>query len=108
MVSAATPAASRGRCSDRRAPGHRHRDAAAAHWDRAGARSDPATAAAQAAWAVLAAYYHRLRHGGGDYIDFSRFEAVVQALDPPFGSQGQAASGLKRSGGWRGRPWPWR
>ena len=63
-----------------------------------------ATAAAQAAWAVLAAYYHRLRHGGGDYIDFSRFEAVVQALDPPFGSQGQAASGLKRAGGWRGRP----
>lgn len=63
-----------------------------------------ATAAAQAAWAVLAAYYHRLRHGHGDYIDFSRFEAVVQALDPPFGSQGQAASGLKRSGGWRGRP----
>ncbi|MGU3501517.1 CoA transferase [Mycobacterium sp. C31M] len=63
-----------------------------------------ATAAAQAAWAVLAAYYHRLRHGGGDYIDFSRFEAVVQALDPPFGSQGQAASGLKRSSSWRGRP----
>ncbi|WP_395311418.1 CoA transferase [Mycobacterium sp. AMU20-3851] len=63
-----------------------------------------ATAAAQAAWAVLAAYYHQLRHGSGDYIDFSRFEAVVQALDPPFGSQGQAASGLKRSGGWRGRP----
>lgn len=63
-----------------------------------------ATAAAQAAWAVLAAYYHRLRHGGGDYIDFSRFEAVVQALDPPYGSQGQAAAGLKRLGGWRGRP----
>ncbi len=63
-----------------------------------------ATAAAQAAWAVLAAYYHRLRHGGGEHIDFSRFEAVVQALDPPFGSQGQAAAGLKRSGGWRGRP----
>ncbi|AHC25936.2 MULTISPECIES: CaiB/BaiF CoA-transferase family protein [Mycobacteriaceae] len=63
-----------------------------------------ATAAAQAAWAVLAAYYHRLRHGGGEHIDFSRFEAVVQALDPPFGSQGQAAAGLKRTGGWRGRP----
>ena len=47
-----------------------------------------ASAAAQAAWAVLAAYYHRLRHGGGDYIDFSRFEAVVQALDPPFGLAG--------------------
>lgn len=63
-----------------------------------------ATAAAQAAWVVLAAYYHRLRHGGGDYIDFSRFEAVVQALDPPYGSQGQAAAGQKRTGGWRGRP----
>jgi crotonobetainyl-CoA:carnitine CoA-transferase CaiB-like acyl-CoA transferase len=63
-----------------------------------------ATAAAQAAWAVLAAYYHRLRHGSGDYIDFSRFEAVVQALDPPYGSQGQAAAGQKRPGGWRGRP----
>jgi crotonobetainyl-CoA:carnitine CoA-transferase CaiB-like acyl-CoA transferase len=64
-----------------------------------------ATAAVQAAWAALAAYYHRLRYGRGDYIDFSRFEAVVQSLDPPFGSEGQAAVGLKRSGElWRGRP----
>jgi crotonobetainyl-CoA:carnitine CoA-transferase CaiB-like acyl-CoA transferase len=64
-----------------------------------------ATAAVQAAWAALAAYYHRLRYGTGDYIDFSRLEAVVQALDPPFGSEGQAAVGLKRSGElWRGRP----
>ncbi len=64
-----------------------------------------ATAAVQAAWAALAAYYHRLRYGTGDYIDFSRFEAVVQSLDPPFGSEGQAAVGLKRSGElWRGRP----
>jgi crotonobetainyl-CoA:carnitine CoA-transferase CaiB-like acyl-CoA transferase len=64
-----------------------------------------ATAAVQAAWAALAAYYHRLRCGTGEYIDFSRFEAVVQALDPPFGSEGQAAVGLKRSGElWRGRP----
>ena len=37
-----------------------------------------ATAAVQAAWAALVAYYHRLRYGTGDYIDFSRFEAVVQ------------------------------
>ena len=37
-----------------------------------------ATAAVQAAWAALVAYYHRLRCGRGDYIDFSRFEAVVQ------------------------------
>jgi crotonobetainyl-CoA:carnitine CoA-transferase CaiB-like acyl-CoA transferase len=64
-----------------------------------------ATAAVQAAWAALAAYYHRLRCGTGEYIDFSRFEAVVQCLDPPFGSEGQAAVGLKRSSElWRGRP----
>jgi crotonobetainyl-CoA:carnitine CoA-transferase CaiB-like acyl-CoA transferase len=53
----------------------------------------------------LVAHYHRMRCGTGDYIDFSRFEAVVQALDPPFGSEGQAAVGQKRSGElWRGRP----
>jgi crotonobetainyl-CoA:carnitine CoA-transferase CaiB-like acyl-CoA transferase len=64
-----------------------------------------ATAAVQAAWAALAAYYHRLHCGTGEYIDFSRFEAVVQSLDPPFGSEGQAAVGLKRSSElWRGRP----
>jgi crotonobetainyl-CoA:carnitine CoA-transferase CaiB-like acyl-CoA transferase len=64
-----------------------------------------ATAAVQAAWAALVAYYHRLRCGTGEYVDFSRFEAVVQALDPPFGTEGQAAVGLKRSSElWRGRP----
>ena len=64
-----------------------------------------ATAAVQAAWAALAAYYHRLQCGTGEYIDFSRFEGVVQALDPPFGTEGQAAVGLKRSSElWRGRP----
>ncbi|HEX2402929.1 MAG TPA: CoA transferase [Mycobacterium sp.] len=64
-----------------------------------------ATAAVQAAWAALAAYYHRLRCGTGEYIDFSRFEAVLQSLDPPFGSEGQAAVGVKRSHElWRGRP----
>ena len=64
-----------------------------------------ATAAVQAAWAVLAAYYQRLRYGTGDYLDFSRFEAVLQCLDPPFGAEGQAAVGRKRSGEvWRGRP----
>jgi crotonobetainyl-CoA:carnitine CoA-transferase CaiB-like acyl-CoA transferase len=35
-----------------------------------------ATASTQAAWAALVAYFHRLRWGRGDYIDFSRFEAV--------------------------------
>jgi crotonobetainyl-CoA:carnitine CoA-transferase CaiB-like acyl-CoA transferase len=64
-----------------------------------------ATAAVQAAWAALVAYYNRLRCGTGDYIDFSRLEAVLQSLDPPFGSEGQAAVGLKASHElWRGRP----
>jgi crotonobetainyl-CoA:carnitine CoA-transferase CaiB-like acyl-CoA transferase len=63
------------------------------------------TAAVQAAWAALAAFYRRLRDGRGDYIDFSRFEGVLQSLDPPFGSEGQAAVGLKPAGElWRGRP----
>ena len=59
----------------------------------------------QAAWAALVAYFQRLRTGRGDYVDFSRFEAVLQCLDPPFGSEGQAAVGQKRSSElWRGRP----
>nr|VTO95208.1 Succinyl-CoA:(R)-benzylsuccinate CoA-transferase subunit BbsE [Mycobacterium riyadhense] len=63
-----------------------------------------ATAAVQAAWAVLAAYYNRLRCGVGDYIDFSRFDAVVMALDPAFGAHGQVAAGIRGSDRWRGRP----
>ncbi len=63
------------------------------------------TAAVQATWAALVAYYDRLRCGKGEFIDFSRFEATVQALDPPFGAEGQAAVGLKASNQlWRGRP----
>jgi crotonobetainyl-CoA:carnitine CoA-transferase CaiB-like acyl-CoA transferase len=52
---------------------------------------------------VLVAYYQRLRTGCGDYVDFSRYEAVLQTLDPPFGAQGQAAvvRGMTKS---RGRP----
>ncbi|AQT80087.1 CoA transferase [Mycolicibacterium litorale] len=63
-----------------------------------------ATAAVQAAWAVLVAYFNRLRCGAGDYIDFSRFDAVVLALDPPFGTQGQAATARNTAEQWRGRP----
>lgn len=62
------------------------------------------TATTQAAWAVIAAYFHRLNGGDGEFIDFSRYEAVVLALDPPFGAVGQAASGLRRANTWRGRP----
>ncbi len=63
-----------------------------------------ATAAVQAAWALLVAYFNRLRCGVGDYLDFSRFDAVVMALDPPFGTQGQAATARKSGERWRGRP----
>lgn len=63
-----------------------------------------ATAAVQATWAALVAYYNRLRCGTGDYIDFSRFDAVVMALDPAFGTHGQAAAGVRRPNRWRGRP----
>ncbi|GAY16985.1 CoA transferase [Mycobacterium sp. shizuoka-1] len=63
-----------------------------------------ATAAVQAAWAVLVAYFHRLRCGTGDYVDFSRFDAVVLTLDPPFGTQGQAATARNAAERWRGRP----
>jgi crotonobetainyl-CoA:carnitine CoA-transferase CaiB-like acyl-CoA transferase len=62
------------------------------------------TAAVQAAWAALVAYYNRLRCGIGDYIDFSRFDAVVMALDPAFGAHGQAAAGIRGPDRWRGRP----
>jgi crotonobetainyl-CoA:carnitine CoA-transferase CaiB-like acyl-CoA transferase len=63
-----------------------------------------ATAVAQATWCALVAYYNRLRCGTGDYIDFSRFDAVVMALDPAFGSHGQVAVGRRGTGEWRGRP----
>jgi crotonobetainyl-CoA:carnitine CoA-transferase CaiB-like acyl-CoA transferase len=63
-----------------------------------------ATAAVQAGWAALVAYYNRLRCGTGDYIDFSRFDAVVMALDPAFGAHGQVAAGIRRPNRWRGRP----
>lgn len=36
--------------------------------------------------------------------DFSRFDAVVMALDPPFGAHGQVAAGIRSTGRWRGRP----
>jgi crotonobetainyl-CoA:carnitine CoA-transferase CaiB-like acyl-CoA transferase len=63
-----------------------------------------ATAAVQAGWAALVAYYNRLRCGSGDYIDFSRFDAVVMALDPVFGAHGQAGAGQRGHNRWRGRP----
>lgn len=63
-----------------------------------------ATAAVQATWAALVAYYNRLRCGAGDYIDFSRLDAAVMALDPAFGAHGQVAAGQRSAVRWRGRP----
>jgi len=62
------------------------------------------TAVAQAAWVLLVAYFNRLRCGTGDFIDFARFDAVILALDPPFGTQGQAATARTAGERWRGRP----
>jgi crotonobetainyl-CoA:carnitine CoA-transferase CaiB-like acyl-CoA transferase len=46
--------------------------------------------------AALVAYHHRLRCGRGDSIDFSRFEAVVQSLDPPSGLKVGPLPGRRR------------
>lgn len=63
-----------------------------------------ATAAVQAAWATLAAYYRRLHCGVGDYLDFARFDAVAIGLDPVFGTHGQTAAAQRSPDRWRGRP----
>ena len=70
--------------------------------------------AAQAAWAVLAAYWNRLESGHGDTIDFSLYEATVQVIDPAMGTVGTAqvagyeetrrrASGTRCARGWASR-----
>jgi crotonobetainyl-CoA:carnitine CoA-transferase CaiB-like acyl-CoA transferase len=46
--------------------------------------------AIQAAWAALVAYWNRLESGAGDYIDFSLYEATVQAIEPALGTVGTA------------------
>ena len=52
-----------------------------------------AAAAAQAAWAAVTAYWHRLSTGTGSWIDLSTHEAVLQVLDPAFGTGGTAGAG---------------
>ncbi|MFF2059909.1 CaiB/BaiF CoA-transferase family protein [Rhodococcus qingshengii] len=56
------------------------------------------SSAAQAAWAVMSAYYQRLVRGHGDHIDFSVFEAAIEVVDPPFGTAGTASAGTKPAG----------
>lgn len=63
-----------------------------------------ATAAVQACWATLVAYYHRLHTGVGDFVDFSHFDAVATGLDPVFGTHGQTAAAQRGPQRWRGRP----
>lgn len=51
------------------------------------------TAAAQATWVALLAYWQRLRTGRGDVLDFSINDAVAQILDPGIGVSGSASAG---------------
>lgn len=50
-------------------------------------------AAAQGAYAVLAACYRAQRSGRGDRIDFSALDGAMQALDPGYGINGSATMG---------------
>ncbi|GAC1408420.1 MAG: CoA transferase [Novosphingobium sp.] len=50
-------------------------------------------AAAQLAYIVLLAVYHRQRTGRVDRIDFSALDGAVQALDPGYGINGSATMG---------------
>jgi crotonobetainyl-CoA:carnitine CoA-transferase CaiB-like acyl-CoA transferase len=51
------------------------------------------TAAIQACWTVLLAYWQRLHNGQGDLLDFSINDAVAQIFDPGVGATGSAAAG---------------
>ncbi|MET0419704.1 MAG: CoA transferase, partial [Actinoplanes sp.] len=62
------------------------------------------SAAAQAAWAALVAYYNRLATGAGDLVDVSVYEATAQVLDPGYGIGGSATGGVPAADGPRGRP----
>jgi crotonobetainyl-CoA:carnitine CoA-transferase CaiB-like acyl-CoA transferase len=61
-------------------------------------------AAAQAALMAVGVFLDRLRTGRGDLLDFAVLEGAMQALDPPFGMTGSAASGIPLSAQPRGRP----
>lgn len=51
------------------------------------------TAAVSVAYGTLLAYFKAQRGGGGDYLDCSLFDLVVQDLDPGFGMAGTATMG---------------
>ncbi|MFJ8025496.1 CaiB/BaiF CoA transferase family protein [Streptomyces sp. NPDC096311] len=62
------------------------------------------SAAYQAAWVALLAYYQRLQTGTGDRVDFSVYEAVAQTFDPGYGIGGSAVGGQRAAELPRGRP----
>ncbi|MGI9163118.1 MAG: CaiB/BaiF CoA transferase family protein [Mycobacterium sp.] len=51
------------------------------------------TAAVQAAYCILLAYFRSLHSGDGDYVDCSLFDMSVQGLDPGYGMAGSATAG---------------
>ena len=62
------------------------------------------SAAVQAAWAGLLAFYNRLTHGVGDLVDVSVYESAAQMIDPGYGMGGGALAGKSPADGPRGRP----
>jgi len=62
------------------------------------------TAAAQAAWGIVVAYYQRILTGRGDHLDLGLYELAAQALDPPFGVAGTASPTRAMADTTRGRP----
>jgi len=62
------------------------------------------SAMVQATFGVLLAYLNRLKTGRGDMLDFAAAIGAAQALDPGFGMQGSATSGVPAHKLPRGRP----
>jgi len=60
-------------------------------------------AAAEALYVLLLAYFHRLRSGEGDWLDFSLLDGAAHALDPGYGIAGSATNGEPLSQLPRGR-----
>lgn len=61
------------------------------------------SAAVQAAYVVLLAYWQALKTGEGDHLDFSILDGTTQALDPGYGIAGSATAGVPASKLPRGR-----
>jgi len=62
------------------------------------------TAAVQAVYVTLLAYFYAQRTGQGEYIDCSLYDMSVQGLDPGFGMGGSATAGRPNSELPVGRP----